>query len=498
MLNFLDLVYAASDARPDNKAITLKGETLTYRELTAGITNVAANAVAHGAVAGDRFLFAAKPSPTSIMVTLGLLKAGLTLVFVDPFSSPDLFASRSTLVNPAYTVADSLLYTLGHPRLARARAWKNVSVCDYGSVDAGHLFIGRRLPGLPRAAVSMSDWIRSAPRGVIIPPADPDADAVITFTSGTTSDPKGVVHSLGTLSANMPVFGALLNLRPGQKIYSEPMTLGAVALSHGAEWHIPAKSDRVPDADVYFAVPTVVLATLDKIEASRRTPLIRTVATGAAPVLPSLVSRISHVLGESTTILNVYGMTEMLPIAVGDARLKAQRPTGDLLGTPVGDTEIRIGDNREILVRGSGLMKRYFGREPAGWHPTGDLGLVDDDGQLVMLGRKKNMLIRGNMNIYPSLYESSISLIANVEDAVIVGVGDEYGDDVICLFITVTPGADAERVRSEVAKDLVNHMDADAIPDHVFVIDSIPTSGRALKRDMGDLHAIAVERLGKL
>ena len=171
MLNFLDLVYAASDARPDNKAITLKGETLTYRELTAGITNVAANAVAHGAVSGDRFLFAAKPSPTSIMVTLGLLKAGLTLVFVDPFSSPDLFASRSTLVNPAYTVADSLLYTLGHPRLARARAWKNVSVCDYGSVDAGHLFIGRRLPGLPRAAVSMSDWIRSAPRGVIIPPA---------------------------------------------------------------------------------------------------------------------------------------------------------------------------------------------------------------------------------------------------------------------------------------------------------------------------------------
>jgi acyl-CoA synthetase (AMP-forming)/AMP-acid ligase II len=495
----LNLIEVAADAHPDSVAIRHRRSTITYRELSAGIDNVARNAVAAGARPGDRFIYAARPSPTSLAITLGLLRAGLTLVFVDPFTSPELFARRAELVNPRYTLADAVLYTVGHRRLASLRAWKGVNVCDYSAIDSSHLHIGRRLPGVPKRSVSMNRWLmRPAPQ-VPIPTLDANADAIITFTSGTTADPKGVVHTLASISANVVNFGNLLDLQPGQKVYSEPMTVGSVAISRGAEWHIPHQSDTIPDAAVYFAVPSEVIATLDRIDRGRhgdRTPTISIVATGGAPVLPALVDRISGTLGAGTTILNVYGMTEMLPIAVGDARRKAAVTRGDLLGRPIGDTRIRIADDNEIVVAGSGLMDRYFGHDRAEWHPTGDLGLIDDNGTLIMLGRKKNMFIRGNQNIYPSLYEPGLTTIDGVADAVLLGVADQYGDDRIVLLVVPAVGHNPEAVRRRVESEAAFHMDADAVPDLVSAIAVMPTTGRAQKRDMAALQRLAAELVG--
>ena len=493
MHTILTFIEASAAAHPDLPAIRHRKHSITFRELATGIDRVARHAIAAGAAPGDRFLFAARPSPTSLTITLGLLRAGLTLVFVDPFTSPDLFASRAQTVRPRYTLADAVLYTLGHRRLAPARRWKNVSICDYSAVEATHLHIGRRLPGVPPQSVSMNAWLTTSAPDVGLPELDPGADAVITFTSGTTSDPKGVVHTLATLSSNVEAFADALDLRHGQQVYSEPMTVGAVALARAATWHIPHRRDRIPDADVYFGVPTDVLDLLDRVDRSGRTPKIRTVATGAAPVLPSLVTRVSRTFGEATRILNVYGMTEMLPVAVGDARRKLETVRGDLLGSPIGDTRIRIAADNEIVVTGSGLMDRYFGRERAEWHATGDYGELTEDGELIMLGRKKNMLIRRDQNIYPSLYEPAITVIHGVADAAIVGVPDEYGDDVVYLFIVPEPGHDTEAVRLRVIREAPGHMDAEAIPDHVIAIPAMPVTGRARKRDMQALVRLATE-----
>ena len=198
-------------------------------------------------------------------------------------------------------------------------------------------------------------------------------------------------------------------------------------------------------------------------------------------------------LGPQTLVLAVYGMTEMLPVAVASGEEKLSYTlSGDLLGQPIGDTKVRISADHEIEVSGSGLMTRYFGRERSLWHPTGDLGRLDADGRLVMLGRKKNMLIRGNMNIYPSLYEPGITTINGVADAVIVGVPNEYGDDRVVLFvIPANQDADEHQLQRLVEKEIVQHMDADALPDLIRVIKSMPVSGRSLKRDMTELAALA-------
>jgi long-subunit acyl-CoA synthetase (AMP-forming) len=345
------------------------------------------------------------------------------------------------------------------------------------------------LPGLPRPSSSISAWFQTK-SDAELPVLDSAQPAIITFTSGTTGDPKGVVHTLSTISANLDNFGELFNVQPGELIYSEPMTVGIVALAHGANWCIPEKHTPAPGKiDLLFGVPTEILSFLEKTK--NRNIVVKAAATGAAPVLPSLVRAIDAAFGADCRIVNVYGMTEMLPVAVCDARLKANDLEGDLLGTPIGDTCVKIAEDGEILVQGSGLMIHYFGREPQQWHPTGDLGFVNDEGMIVMLGRKKNMLIRGNKNIYPSLYEPGLTTIEGVADAVISGSPDEFGDDRVVLFIVVEPGFDATVVLERVKSRQREFIDTDALPDRIELLASVPTSGRANKRDMPAIAAIA-------
>ncbi len=495
-MHLLTLIDEAATKFPEQDAIRWGDDRVTYAQLQQQIASVAGNAIRAGAKPGERFLYAAKPNVDSLVVTLGLLRAGLTLVFVDPFSAPDLFNARARLVEASFVVADSLLYLVGHRRLARLRAWRNLNICDYSTVDtAKHWFVGSWLPGLPKGATGVSAWRHGAvDTTIVLPKLDGNADAIIVFTSGTTGDPKGVVHSLATLSANATGFASRFSLQPGEIVYSEPMTLGVVALATGATWVIPKKGEEIPEeVGVLFAVPTEVLQHLDNAESQKKPPRVRVLGTGGAPVLPSLIKRIGAVLGSETLVLAVYGMTEMLPVAVATGEEKLSYSlSGDLLGEHIGDTKVRISADREIEVAGSGLMTRYFGREPSVWHPTGDLGRLDADGRIVMLGRKKNMLIRGNMNIYPSLYEPGITKISGVADAVIVGVPNEYGDDRVVLFvIPADKGADEHRLQLLVEKEIVHHMDVAALPDLIRVIKSMPVSGRSLKRNMTELAALA-------
>jgi acyl-CoA synthetase (AMP-forming)/AMP-acid ligase II len=143
-------------------------------------------------------------------------------------------------------------------------------------------------------------------------------------------------------------------------------------------------------------------------------------------------------------------------------------------------------------------MKGYLGKQPSAWHATGDLGYMDDKGRLMLLGRKKNMLIRGDMNIYPSLYEPGICTIDGVADAVIVGVPDEIGDDRVVLFV-VPSDADTKRAEliERLNRELPIHMDRQALPDKIEIIEKLPVSGRGQKRDMVELQKIATALIEK-
>ena len=191
-------------------------------------------------------------------------------------------------------------------------------------------------------------------------------------------------------------------------------------------------------------------------------------------------------------------MTEMLPVAACEARTKSNVASGDLVGQLVGDTQIQFAEDGEVLVSGSGLMKGYLGTSSQQWHRTGDLGQWDEGLGLVLLGRKKNMLIRGHKNIYPSLYEPALSQYAGVASAHLVGVPDEIGDDQVALFVAVENSVeDLTRFERNFRSALPLMIDGDAMPQLIIVRREIPTSGRSNKPDLDEMRKIAARELAK-
>src|SRR5690606_10889083 len=260
---------------------------------------------------------------------------------------------------------------------------------------------------------------------------------LVVFTSGTTSDPKAVVHTTRTLGGMLDLFRQVGDLRPGQRAHTDQMFLGLPALLAGGTWEIPARTPReapeafargVAGADASFLVPADVTALLDVLEARGGAAVGPAVlAVGAAPVTPALLARGRRVL-PGTRWLAVYGATEILPAAVTDADEKlAAAAEGDLVGRPLDGIGVRIdppaaepgggagpepGDGAavgELVLTGPSLMAGYLadldaGRPPATEHRTGDLARQDAAGRIVLVGRSRDMIIRGTVNIYPGLF----------------------------------------------------------------------------------------------
>jgi acyl-CoA synthetase (AMP-forming)/AMP-acid ligase II len=480
-------------------AIVYSGKSISFGQLWQNIELVTTNAYRLGYKAGDTFIFASKPTPESIPLAVGLVRAGLRVAFVDPFTALNSFQVRVGLLNPNFVIAESTLYTIGSAKTPLLRKLLKITVADYGSIkDSDFYFTGRKLPFLPKGARSASKEFL-APVSKFSPTNRADnCDSIVVFTSGTTAEPKGVVHSLESISANFDQTAQIFDCKPGDRFLCYPITVGLVAISVGATWVIPEKKSN-SNFNKFFGVPTDALELMEELVRSGKPKnQIEYFGMGGAPIPPKLVTRVLDVVGDQTRIPCIYGMTEILPVAYCDGREKLGKLRGDFLGKPIEGVEIRFSSDMELDVCGYGLMKGYLGAIPEQWHPTGDLAELDENGNIVMIGRKKNMLIRGDMNIYPSLYEPGISTISGVEDNVMVGAPNEYGDDRIVLYVVPEPGIkDLEELRSRIWAQLPVHVDKDALPDYLLFLPNIPISGRSKKRDMAKLVELATKEIAE-
>lgn len=469
-MNFIELIQKNASECPDNIAISHKGNTITYQNLYKGMRQVVSGAFNNGIGTGSNVLFACQPDIESLTVALGLIASGATLSIIDVFCSDDLFLNRASRAGVTHVITDPILYTIVQNRKLAQKLLKK-PIADFRELGVPRLALGRRAD-----AVNVRSWFNHEPtdKHEVV---TGNHEAIIVFTSGTTSEPKGVVHTLNSLSAHIDDFSRMFKMKPGSRVYSEPMTLGLIALSSGGTWIIPAGEKKIPSCDVWFGTPVEILNGLPKSRDSR----INIIATGSAPVLPSLVEQIDALHPEAE-ILCVYGMTEILPIAVGDARLKKNHTDGDYIGKPLPKTKVEVRDG-EVYVGGEALMDRYIGYTKTDMIPTGDYGKLLPDGEIVLLGRKKDMYIRGDMNVYPSLYEPAVSTIPGVNEVVLIGIPDRIGDDELVLVVTPRAGVSKMGLKARVEKEMVKLFDAKAIPSEVLVMDELPRSGRANKPD---------------
>ncbi|WP_163187214.1 class I adenylate-forming enzyme family protein [Cellulosimicrobium sp. SL-1] len=551
--------HASADAvalrrwtRPGLRGARVREEA-SYADLARRVEATATALAADGLAPGDRALFSVRPRPEGVALAFGVVRAGGTVVFVDPGSTPELFAARVSAAGPSLATTESLLYAASRGPLRRLARSRGLLLPDYASLPLRHVHAGPWLPGVPRGSRAARRLAASAVDRAALPPLDPDREALTVFTSGTTAQPKAVVHTAGSLLAGCDLLRDVFALAPGDVVHTDQMLLGVPALLAGATWSVPADppsrdittfARQLDGAAGTYLVPADVTALLDVIEAGAvpaRGP--RVALVGGAPVTRALLERAARLL-PGTRWVAVYGMTEILPVAVVEAREKlAYAGDGDLVGVPLPGTVARLDPVEdeepeggwdavgepgrddvvgELVLSGPSLMAGYLhdldapargAGARAAEHRTGDLARRDDAGRLVLVGRTRDMIIRGTTNIYPGLYEPRVAALDGVGEALLVGVPQVDGDERVALVVTPASGdsrpdtatrpdprPDAgTAVRLDPHHPLVDRvrtalpgvLDHDALPDVVLLADRIPLAGRSRKPDRAALSRAA-------
>ena len=320
---------------------------------------------------------------------------------------------------------------------------------------------------------------------------DPDARAVVLFTSGSSGAPKGVIHTSGRLAYKAQLMARVHGLTAHDAILMPAPLAHISGLLNGItvpgvvpmktvlmpKWD-PAEALRIIEAErITFMIgpPTFFVGLMGA--AGFRTEAVETlrlVSSGGAGVTPAFVDAASTALG--CVVKRTYGSTEAPTITTwqpGDDPARAR----DTDGRPTGAVELRLDDhNGELLVRGPELFVGYLGRDDAftddGWFRTGDVGTIDD-GWLTITGRLKDIIIRGGENVSISEVEGVLESHPSVVHAVAVGAPHERLGEQVVAFVQLAAGArfDLDTCREWFQTQGVARFKT---PERIIVIDEIP------------------------
>ncbi|WP_018335460.1 AMP-binding protein [Actinomycetospora chiangmaiensis] len=301
------------------------------------------------------------------------------------------------------------------------------------------------------------------------PGREPTDPAVLLYTSGTESDPKGAVHCHETLAAEDASMIAHLGLTADDVVWMPSPVAHVTGVLYG--FHLATMlATTVVYQDVWD--PGAALALVERERCSvtvAATPFLhgivhhpdrdahdlsslRVFACGGADVPPGLVLDATAAL--DCLVVRVYGSTEIPTATAGHASdPPAQRAGTD--GRPVGAAELRVVDETGtdlpsgtagmLLARGPEMFAGYLGRPSPfedGWFPTGDLGSLDDDGFLTVTGRSKDIILRGGENLSAKEIEDLLYTHPDVADVVVVAVPDPVMTERACAVVVPRPGAE--------------------------------------------------------
>jgi len=368
---------------------------------------------------------------------------------------------------------------------------------------------------------------------IALPPAeiDPDDDATIFYTSGTTGKPKGALGTQRNICTNLLSL-AFINARAnlttasdGQRVATQNSYLLSVPLFHATGCHSvlvpntavggklvmmrrwnPERALELIERErvtIFGGVPTMAWQVLDSPDFARRdTSSVRAVAYGGAPAPPELVRRIKEQF-PSGSARNGYGLTETSSVTTmntGDEYLR--KP--DSVGPPVPVCEVRVVDASdatvatgtvgELLIKGPNVVRGYWNKPDAtaasftdGWLRTGDLARLDDDGFAYIVDRAKDLVIRGGENVYSVEVESAIYEHPAVAEVAVIGIAHKVLGEEVGAVVVLRAGArlDADQLRGF----LDGRIAAFKIPSHIwFRGESLPRNpaGKVLKREIRD------------
>jgi acyl-CoA synthetase (AMP-forming)/AMP-acid ligase II len=496
----VDRVREHAASRPGDVAVVDGDRRRTYADLEGDARRIAGFLLDSGVGPGDVVAVQLPNRWETVAVALGVLAVG-------------------AVINPMLPVyrARELRHMLGTGR-ARAmflpdsyRGFDHVAMV--GGLAAELPLLTTRvvvpLEGGPTVPPGWTSLAAVLERDAVPLPAGAGAAAEdvseLIFTSGTEAAPKAVMHTEQTTNFSVRTAFRSLGMDASDVVWM-PSPVGhstgfnygvRMALYHGLRLVLQdrwdgAEAARLIEAErcSYTLAATTFLR--DLVRAARDRPRdlssMRLFGSGGAPVPPDLVREAA---AHDVTVLRLYGSTEVL---VGTwnrpGSTEAQRVGTD--GVAVDGVEVQawddagapvVGEPGEIHTRGPNTCAGFLDDpertaatfHPDGWVRSGDLAMVDDDGHLTVVGRKKEIIIRGGLNVAPREVEDLVVLLPGVLAAAVVGIPDERLGETGCACVVLQPGAELD-LAAAVAHLRGHGLAAYKLPERLEIVDELPTT----------------------
>ena len=460
---------------------TADGDKLTYGEF-AGLAGRFAHAlVALGVVPGDRVAVQLEKSVAALALYLGCVRAGAVFLPLNP---------AYTRAELAYFVADA------EPRLLVVDPARCAALGDLADVPGGPRVETLDVAGggsLAEVAAACGQAFDDHPRG-------PDDLAAILYTSGTTGRSKGAMLTHANLLSNA------LTLVEAWRFTRDDVLLHALPIFHthglfvatntvlaaGASMIFLPRFDPaavvrlLPRATALMGVPTFYVRLLSEPGLAEAARGLRLFTSGSAPLLPDTHEAFTRLTGHA--ILERYGMTET---SMNTSNLYEGPRVPGRVGPPLPGVEVRVtdretgapvpaGETGMVEIRGPNVFKGYW-RNPEktaaeftadGFFVSGDLGSFDETGSLAIVGRAKDLVISGGLNVYPREVEEAIDTLPGVLESAVIGLPDADLGEVVAAVVVRAPGAEIDE--AEILAALAERLARFKRPRKVFFVDDLP------------------------
>lgn len=526
---------AAADRWGDREALVVchQGVRMTWKELDRAADEIAAGLLALGFEPGDRLGVWAPNCAEWVLAQFATAKAGIIQVNINPaYRVHELeyvlnkVGCRGLVLADRFKTSDyiSMLKELA-PELDR---------CAPGRLEAKRVPALRTVIRLGREAtpgmLNFDDVAKLAGEAEharlreIAPRLSPDDPINIQFTSGTTGAPKGATLTHCNILNNGFFVGEAMHFTEHDRLcipvpfyHCFGMVMGNLnCVTHGAAMVIPNDGfdpERTLTAvsqercTALYGVPTMFIAELDHPSfPDHDLSSLRTGIMAGAPCPEEIMKRVMNEM-HMREVTIAYGMTETSPVSFQsstddpvDRRVSTVGRIHPHVEVKVVDRDGRIvprGEAGEICTRGYSVMIGYWADEEQtraaidaeGWMHTGDLGVIDEDGYCRIVGRLKDMVIRGGENIYPREVEEFLYRHEKIQDVAVFGVPDERWGEELCAWIRVKPGATLteEEVQGFCRGQIAHYK----IPKHIRFVEEFPmtVTGKIQKFVMRDRMA---------
>ena len=499
-LSLASILAESAQRYPDQDAVVIGLQRISYADLWEQTRRYAAVLAQEGIGPGDRVALLMPNVPDFPRVYYAALSLGAVVVPVHALLVAReigfvLTDSRATMM-----IAAAPLLAQGAPAAEQAGV-KLLAVMGGDGVD--------RLDLRAADAAPIVSYVTR----------EPEDEAVILYTSGTTGTPKGAVLTHLNMVMNAMVFAVsvihlstrdvILGCLPlfhsfgqtcamnagffaGSTLVLLPRFDGAAALELIVTEHV----------NVFMGVPTMYIGLLGAARTDARRPALRIACSGGASLPVAVIDKFAETFGAD--IYEGYGLSETSPVATFNQAVFGRKP--GTVGRAIWGTDAEIaaaeiedriellptGDVGEVVLRGHNVFAGYLGNPEAtaavlvdGWFRSGDMGMKDADGFISIVDRKKDLIVRGGFNVYPREVEEVLAGHPGIAQVAVVGFADEVQGEEICAVVVRSPDGeelDAGRLIAWSKERLGGHK----YPRRIEFVSALPIgpTGKILKREL--------------